>query len=66
MPPGAWVRMEEDTAHVTCNVTGQTFSLVCEGSAWKGRLSNCSAGERGGVGWDGRGETGWGRVGWEG
>ena len=44
VPAGAWVRMDDDTAHVTCNNTGQTFSLVCEGSKWKGRISNCTKG----------------------
>ena len=44
VPAGSWVRLEDDTAHVTCNNSGQTFTLVCEGSTWKGKISNCSKG----------------------
>ena len=45
VPAGSWVRMEDDTAHVTCNNTEQTFSLVCEGSQWKGKITNCTKGK---------------------
>ena len=40
-----WVTVEADIASVVCNFTGETWYLICRGTAWVGELGNCSKGK---------------------
>ena len=43
--PGATVKYNgASNVEVHCNTTGETFSLMCRGNQWKGKIVNCTAG----------------------
>ena len=42
MPDGAWSQRHGDKASIVCNVTSQTWHIVCKDGRWVGDYSNCT------------------------
>lgn len=43
VPRASWLKRSIDTAVISCNYTTQAWHIVCQGSAWFGKVDNCTA-----------------------